>query len=84
MSEQKTNIENLSMEELVQLRKNRIKHMRDQLEYLKVEEEYSNLKASVAENRLREHVAKVKFAQMHAPQKKQEESSDKSNLKKSK
>lgn len=72
MSEQKTNIENLSMEELRQLRKNRIKHMRDQLEYLKTEKEYSDLKASVAENRLREHVAKVKFAQMHSPPKEEE------------
>ena len=65
--EQETNLENLSKEELMALRRNRIDFMKEQLKDLKIQSEYSNLKANIAENTLRERMAQMKYASLLAP-----------------
>ena len=63
----------MSLEELQDLKKNQMAYMNEQLDYLEVEDKYTNLKANIAENRLREHTAKVRLASMLAPPEKSKE-----------
>ena len=65
--EQETNINNMSKDELLELKRIRINFMKEQLEDLKIQDEYINLKANIAENTLREHMSKVKLASLKAP-----------------
>jgi hypothetical protein len=75
---QETNLNKLSTEELLKLKENRINHMTDNLEGLRIQDEFSRLKANISENTLREHMSKMKLAQMMAkPEKTNEE--DESN-----
>ena len=76
--DKKTNLNKLSTEELLKLKENRINHMTDNLEGLRIQDEFSRLKANISENTLREHMSKMKLAQMMAkPEKTNEE--DESN-----
>lgn len=61
---QETNLDKLSTKELLKLKADRIKHMTDNLKGLKIQDEFSRLKANISENTLREHMSKVKLAQM--------------------
>lgn len=63
----------MSVEELQDLKKNQMAYMTEQLDYLETEDKYTNLKANIAENRLREHTAKIRLAQLLAPQEKSKE-----------
>jgi len=72
MSEEKTNTKKpLSSDELKALKKKQISFMKDQLEYLRVESEFTELNANIASNRMREQMAKIKMAEMKAPQQKE-------------
>jgi len=63
---QETNTKDLSTEDLLKLKDIRVKYMTDNIEALRVQDEFSNLKANIAENTLREHMSKVKLATMMA------------------
>lgn len=62
----------MSVEDLEKLKVEQINFMHEQLDYLTVEESYTDLKAKIAENRLREYIAKVKLATASAPPPKEE------------
>tara|TARA_R110002126_G_scaffold249300_2_gene392203 strand:- start:199 stop:441 length:243 start_codon:yes stop_codon:yes gene_type:complete len=62
-----TNLENLSSEELKKLKEDRVNFMKEQLESLKVQDEFSCLKANIAENSLREYMSKIKLINLKMP-----------------
>ena len=77
---QETNLDKLSTEDLLKLKADHLKRMKSNLESLRVQDEYSRLKANIAENTLREHMSKVKLASIKVgpepekkPQKKKKE-----------
>lgn len=61
-----TNLDSLSAKELLELKETRIKQMKESIKALEVQDEYSRLKANIAENTLREHMSKIKLATMMA------------------
>jgi hypothetical protein len=67
MAKEKTNLEGMTIEQLEEIKKEQMDFMQKQLKYLTVEENYTKVKAEIAENRLREYVAKVKLATAMAP-----------------
>lgn len=67
MAKEKTNLEDMTIEELEKIKKDQMDFMNKQLKYLAVEEAYTDTKAKIAENRLREYIAKAKFAAASAP-----------------
>jgi uncharacterized membrane protein YheB (UPF0754 family) len=69
----------MTLEELQELKKSQLEQMQESMQYLEVEEKYTSLKAKIAENRLNEQVAKVKYATMMAPPPKQDEDESKGN-----
>lgn len=69
----------MTLEELQELKKSQLEQMQESMEYLEVEEKYTSLKAKIAENRLNEQVAKVKYATIMAPPSKQDEDESKGN-----
>jgi|TARA_R110000868_G_scaffold5681_6_gene33640 hypothetical protein len=68
--EKETTPENLSAEQLIELRDEQTKFMTDQLEHLEIQSKYTRLKSEIATNRLTEHMSKLKFAQLLAPSEK--------------
>jgi hypothetical protein len=66
--EKETNRQNLTPEQLQELKDAQIAIMTDQLPALRIQEEYTRLKASIAENVFNEQLNKVKFAQLQNPQ----------------
>lgn len=63
-----------SKEELKKMRDENTAFLKDQIEHLEVQAQYSKLKADIAENTYRERVYKVKFAEMEMAEKDQKES----------
>jgi len=76
---QETNLKDLSKEDLLKLKDDRVNHMKENLESLRVQDEYSNLKANIAENTLREHMSKVKLATMMAKPEEPKQKDDEGN-----
>lgn len=78
-----TDLDNLSAEQLEDLKSKQRSIMKEQIPYLEVEEKYTNLKAKTAENRYMELAFKVKYAQMKMGDKesKKQPSKNKSNKK---
>ena len=70
-------------EELEEMRKNRISFMKEQIESLEVESNYSKLRADISENTYREHLYKVKLAQLKAPPPEEKTSEEQPEKKKS-
>jgi len=71
--EQETNLENLSTDEIKALKKKRVSFMSESLKDLRIQDEYSRLKANISENTLRDTMAKMKLATLKAPAPKEEE-----------
>ena len=79
MSEKKTNLSEMSQEEIVNLSPEKLKEIRDeqqkmmeeQMPYLETQAKFTRLKAEIAQNRLTEDAAKMKHAQLKAPAQKQ-------------
>jgi hypothetical protein len=66
--DKETNPPELTSEQLQELRDVQTAFMTEQLEFLKLQEEYTNLKAQIAENVFTEHINKIKLAQLKNPQ----------------
>ena len=64
---QETNLENLSTKELKALKEQRVKFMTDALEDLRVQDEYTRLKANISENSLRDYMSQMKLANLKMP-----------------
>lgn len=64
MSNTKSNQDVPSVEELKKAREDQTQFMKEQIEHLKVREEYTGLKAKIAENIFIEAAAKAKLAQL--------------------
>lgn len=72
MSETKTNLKDLTKEDIVKLspeelqefRDLQVKVLEDQFPYLEAQAKYSKLKADIAENNLRETMSKMKHASL--------------------
>lgn len=62
-----TNQQKLSPEELQKLQDIQLEFMSNQIPNLKIQEEYTRLKAEIAENVFNEHFNKVKLAQLKNP-----------------
>jgi hypothetical protein len=62
--DKETNPPELTSEQLQELRDVQTAFMTEQLEFLKLQEEYTSLKAKIAENVFNEHFNKVKLAQL--------------------
>lgn len=58
----------ISQEQIKELREIQVKFMKDQLPGLKIQEEYCKLKALIAEHVYNEHKFKMGLAQLKAPQ----------------
>lgn len=63
-----TNQKNYTDEELEALWDKRTQAMKDNLKHLRVEDEYSRLKANIAKNTADEYMYKVKLAEMSLSQ----------------
>lgn len=61
-------LKDLSPEELEALKQKQMKIMEDQLPYLRVEEEYERLQASIEKSRFEQYVYRIKWAEMKAGQ----------------
>jgi len=61
---EEANLKNLSVDELKELKKERIEFMKTQIKDLKIQSEYSRLRADIAENMLREEMSKIKHASL--------------------
>lgn len=70
---QKTNLNELTTEEIKKLKEERVNFMKESLEGLRVQDEYTRLKANISENALRDHMSKVKLIQMQMPPEKESE-----------
>lgn len=70
MSAKKTNLKDLSVEELEALKKKQMEVMESQLPYLRVEEEYARLQASIERSRYEEHIYRLKWAEFMVNQNK--------------
>lgn len=79
MTKEKTNLEDMTIEELEKIKEDQMAFMQKQLKYLTVEESYTEVKAKIAENRLREYIAKVKLAAAMAPPPKEQSDESKSS-----
>lgn len=79
MAKEKTNLEDMTIEELEEIKKDQMDFMQKQLKYLAVEESYTDVKAKIAENRLREYIAKAKLAVAMAPSPKEQSDESKSS-----
>lgn len=66
MSDNKSNQTPPTIEELQKAREKQTAFMKEQIEHLKIREEYSGLKAKIAENAYVETMAKMKLAQLQA------------------
>jgi hypothetical protein len=66
--EKETNNPELTPEQLQELRDVQLAFMTEQLDALKIQEEYTNLKSKIAENVFNEHFNKIKLAQLKNPQ----------------
>jgi hypothetical protein len=66
--EKETNPPELTPEQLQELRDVQITFMTELLPSLKIQEEYTRLKANIAENVFNEQLNKVKLAQLKNPQ----------------
>lgn len=64
---QETNLENLSIEEIKELKDSRVNFMKNSLEDLRVQDEYTRLKANISENTLRDTMSKMKLATLKMP-----------------
>jgi hypothetical protein len=62
-----TNEKEYTAKEILAFKEKRIKFMKEHLPSLKLEEEYSKLKADIAENTLREYMSKMKLASLKLP-----------------
>lgn len=62
--DKETNTPELTPEQLQELRDVQLAFMTEQLETLRIQEEYTSLKAKIAENVFNEHFNKVKLAQL--------------------
>jgi len=75
MSKKKTNLSEMSQEEIANLSPENLKKIRDeqqkmmeeQIPYLETQAKFTRLKAEIVQNRLTEDVAKRKHAQLKAP-----------------
>jgi len=63
----------LSPEQITELREENIRSLQKQITYLKVLHEHDKLKSEIAEYRLRETIAKIKFGEITNPNKKKSE-----------
>lgn len=79
MAKEKTNLEDMTIEELEEIKRDQVLFMQKQLKYLTVEEKYTDAKAKIAENRLREYIAKAKLAAAMAPPPKEQSDESKSS-----
>ena len=68
MSTKETNISDLSPEQLQELKDKQQIIMEDQLPYLRVEEEYERLQASIEKSRFEQLVYRLKWAEMKVGQ----------------
>ena len=66
----------LSQEQLEQLRDKQMKVMEDQLPYLRVEEEYNRLQASIEKSRFEQMFYKIKWAEIKLGQNQQPKNSE--------
>jgi hypothetical protein len=66
-----------SKKELLKMRDDNTAFLREQIEHLAVQDSYQAHKANIAENNLRELVAKTKYAQMISPANKPAEAPEK-------
>lgn len=73
MSDKNTNQKRFSDKELQEFKDKQSAFMKEQIPYLQTEEEFTNLQAKIAENRLRSYMAKQKLAQLKAPPQEQPE-----------
>tara|TARA_R110000772_G_scaffold265784_1_gene387508 strand:+ start:2877 stop:3122 length:246 start_codon:yes stop_codon:yes gene_type:complete len=73
---QETNLEDLSTEELKALKKKRVDFMKDALEDLRVQDEYTLLKANISENSLRDYMSQMKLVNLKMPKPEAENVSD--------
>lgn len=77
MSDTKSNQDVPSIKELEEAREKQTEFMKEQIEHLKVREEYTGLKAKIAENIFIEAAAKAKLAQLQIkPEKEDKKPSD--------
>lgn len=67
MSEE-TNIQNLTLDEILELKAKQITFMKEQMEVLEIQENYSRMKCLIAQHTFEETLAKVKLAQLRNPQ----------------
>ena len=73
-AEKPTNLlDEKSKEKLKKMRDENTAFLKDQIEHLKIQAQYSKLKADIAENTYKERVYKVKFAEMEMAKKDQKE-----------
>ena len=72
-----TNIDTLSTEELVELKATRVKFMSDALSDLRIQDEYTRLRANISENNLRDYMSKIKLASLQLPPEKEDTKSEK-------
>ena len=73
-AEKPTNLlDEKSKEKLKKMRDENTAFLKDQIEHLEIQAQYSKLKADIAENTYRERVYKVKFAEMEMAKKDQKE-----------
>jgi hypothetical protein len=63
----------LSPEQITELREENIRSLQKQITYLKVLHEHDKLKSEIAEYRLRETIAKIKFGEITNPNKEKSE-----------
>ena len=72
-----TNPKDLSVKDLLEMKNVRVKHMKDNMEALELQDKFSNHKANIAENTLREQLSKMKLAQLLAKPELVKEEADK-------
>lgn len=65
----KTNpaVEELTQNQINELREKQLVFMKDQIEYLNIQSQYTKLKAEISENVFNEFLYKVKVAQLKFP-----------------
>jgi len=67
-----TNITNLSTEDLMKLKADRVTFMKEALSDLRIQDEYTRLRANISENNLRDYMSKVKLASLQLPPEKED------------
>jgi len=76
MSEQPTNQQELSEEEMIDIRNKQQKFYEDNLPFLRVQSEYEELQAKIVKSRYEKAAYKVQHAQLDASMKEQSKSQE--------